>query len=195
LAILANFLPCQRYLFLKSDDLALIQRCRGGDRLAAHLLVERHQRAVFNAAFRILGRRQDAEDVTQATFLKVFEHLDGYDAKYKLFSWIYRIAVNEAIDQLHRNRQLQALDTDEEAGGGDPEELAATDLLSRRVQAGLMELAEEYRVVTVLRHFSELSYEQIADVLGIPEKTVKSRIYTARQQLKELLVARGVSWL
>ncbi len=171
-----------------------MERCRNGDRRALQLLVERYQRPVFNAAYRILGNRDDAADATQVTFLKVFEHLDSYDAKYKLFSWIYRIVVNESIDQLKRKHQLQALDDDEEAGIDGPEELAASELLSRQVQAGLMELSDEYRVVMVLRHFSECSYEQIAEVLKIPEKTVKSRIYTARQQLKGVLAARGVSW-
>ena len=178
----------------ESHDLALIERCRGGDRRALQLLVESYQRQVFNAAFRILGNREDAADATQITFLKVFEHLDSYDARYKLFSWIYRIVVNESIDQLHRSRQLQSLDDDEESGADGPEECAASALLSRRVQVGLMELQEEYRVVLVLRHFSDCSYEQIGDILQLPEKTVKSRIYTARQRLKELLSAKGVNW-
>jgi len=180
-------------LLLSSDDLALIERCRSGDRRALQLLVERYQRPVLNAAFRILGNREDAADATQTTFLKVFEHLDRYDAKYKLFSWIYRIAVNESIDQLHRNRQLQDLDDNEASDADGPEEQTASARLSHQVQEALMVLGEEYRVVLVLRHFSECSYEQIGEILNLPEKTVKSRIYMARQQLNSLLVARGVS--
>ena len=187
-----NFWPRQRYFCLSSDDLALVERCRGGDRRALQLLVERHQRPVFNAAFRILGNRDDAADATQVTFLKVFEHLDSYDAKYKLFSWIYRIVVNESINQLHRSREYQALDEEQTTTVDGPEERNAADALARQIQASLMELQEDYRVVIALRHFSECSYEQIGDILQLPEKTVKSRIYMARQRLKELLEAKGV---
>jgi RNA polymerase sigma-70 factor (ECF subfamily) len=174
-------------------DLELIERCRRGDRKALLQLVEGYQRAVWNAAFRILGNRDDAADVAQTTFLKVFEHLDRYDAAHKLFSWIYRIAVNEAIDQLHRRRQFADIDDERAADTAGPEEDTGTARLSRRVQEGLMELPEDYRAVLVLRHFSECSYEEIAAILRIPEKTVKSRLYSARQLLRERLAAQGVT--
>jgi RNA polymerase sigma-70 factor (ECF subfamily) len=176
----------------ESGDLELIGRCRGGDRKALAELVERHQRPVFQAAYRILGNREDAADVTQATFLKVLENLDRYDAGHKLFSWIYRIAINEAIDQLHRIRRHEPLEDDRAAAGDGPEESTGAKRLSRHVQEGLMGLPEDYRVVLVLRHFTECSYEQIAAILQIPEKTVKSRIYSARQLMKERLLAAGV---
>ena len=178
---------------MSSEDFALVERCRSGDRFALHALVSRYQRPVFNAAYRILGNTDDAADATQITFLKVFENLDSYDAQYKLFSWIYRIVVNESINQLHRARQMQPLDEDDEPGGDDPEQHAADGMLSRQTQVCLMALPEEYRVVLVLRHFSECSYAQICDILQLPEKTVKSRIYIARQQLRKLLVDSGVN--
>jgi RNA polymerase sigma-70 factor (ECF subfamily) len=164
----------------EKGDLDLVERCRRGDRRALLELVEAYQRPVWNAAYRILGNRDDAADVTQTTFLKVF-------------SWIYRIAVNEAIDQLHRSRQFDELVDDRASPAAGPEDQTGSGQLSRRVQEGLMELPEDYRVVLVLRHFSECSYEQIAAILRIPEKTVKSRLYSARQLLKERLENQGVS--
>ena len=175
-----------------SRERALVEKCRRGDRQALGQLVGQYERPLFNAAYRILGNPDDAADVTQVAFLKAFEHLDQYDPKYKFFSWIYRIAVNESINQAKRHKNQQSLGDKDFAGPGGPEtELAAGDL-SREIQRGLMALTEDYRTVIVLRHFSDFSYRQISDILQIPEKTVKSRLYSARQQMKEKLQARGV---
>jgi RNA polymerase sigma-70 factor (ECF subfamily) len=147
---------------------------------------------MFNAAYRILGNPDDAADATQSAFLKAFENLHRYDPKYKFFSWIYRIAVNESINQLKRSRRQQPLD--EHEAGNDPGPVHAVEAgdLSREIQDGLMGLSEDYRTVIVLRHFSECSYRQISEILQIPEKTVKSRLYSARQLMKDRLVAHGV---
>ena len=176
----------------EGSDLALIERCRRGEHAAAAELIARFQKPVFRVAYRVLGDQDEANDVAQTTFLKVFENIARFDPSHKLFSWIYRIAINEALDQLQRGRRHVALEDEWAAAGDGPEELTGSDRISRRVQAALMELSEDYRVVLVLRHFSECSYEQIAGILSIPEKTVKSRIYSARQQLKDRLLADGI---
>ena len=173
-------------------DQALIERCQRGDRKALEELVGHYEKPVFNAAYRILGNPDDAADATQVVFMKAFEHLGQYDPKYKFFSWIYRIAVNEAINQLKRARNQQPLDDTEVAGTRGPDASAEAGDLSREIQEGLMQLTEDYRTVVVLRHFSECSYRQISDILQIPEKTVKSRLYSARQIMKDALQARGV---
>ncbi|MFC1696639.1 RNA polymerase sigma factor, partial [Pseudomonadota bacterium] len=102
------------------------------------------------------------------------------------------IAVNEAINQLKRGRNQQPLDDTEVAGTRGPDASVEAGDLSREIQEGLMQLTEDYRTVVVLRHFSECSYRQISDILQIPEKTVKSRLYSARQIMKDTLQARGV---
>ena len=175
-----------------NQDLELIQKCKRGDRRALGQLLETYERPVYNAAYRIVGNPDDAADVTQAVFLKVFERLDQYDSKYRFFSWIYRIAINEAINYLNRIRKQQPLNDNELANTRGPEELVQSGDLSRGVQDGLMELQENYRVVVVLRHFSDCSYRQISDILHIPEKTVKSRLYSARQIMKESLQSKGI---
>ncbi len=170
-----------------SRDQALIKRCQQGDRRALEELLEHYQRPVYNAAFRMLGNPQDAADVTQVVFLKVFEHLGRYNPQFKFFSWIYRIAINETINQLNRSKREQVLDEAQASADRGPAEKTEAALQSKRVQAAMMKLQEDYRTVIVLRHFSEMSYREISEVLHIPEITVKSRLYTARQQLKDIL--------
>ena len=177
---------------VNSRDHALVDRCRNGDRQALEALVGTYQKPVYNAAYRILGNPDDAADVTQAAFLKAFENLDGYDPKYKFFSWIYRIAVNESINQLKRIRKQQPLDEGEAADDPGPDDEVEAGNLSREIQDGLMALNVEYRSVIVLRHFSDCSYRQISEILQIPEKTVKSRLYSARQLMKDQLLANGI---
>ena len=173
-------------------DQALVERCLRGERKALEELVGQYERPIYNAAYRILGNPDDAADATQVVFMKAFEHLGQYDPKYKFFSWIYRIAVNEAINQLKRGRNQQPLDDTEVAGTRGPEANVEAGDLYREIQDGLMRLSEDYRTVIVLRHFSECSYQQISEILQIPEKTVKSRLYSARQVMKDTLQSRGV---
>jgi len=170
-----------------SRDQILIKRCQQGDRRALEELLEQYQRPVFNAAFRMLGNPEDASDITQSVFLKAFENLDRYNPKYKFFSWIYRIAINESINQINRGKREQVLDETQPSATRGPVEQTESDALSQRVQEALMALQEDYRVVIVLRHFSELSYREISEILHIPEITVKSRLYSARQLLKDRL--------
>jgi len=173
-------------------DQVLIEKCRKGDRRALEELVQTYQRPVYNAAYRMLGNADEAADVAQASFLKVFENLERYNPNYKFFSWIYRIAINESIDRINKGKKQQVLDESQASSEPGPERLADSDDRSRRVQAVLMGLPEDYRTVVVLRHFSDCSYREISEVLHIPEKTVKSRLYTARQQMKDMLEAEGV---
>jgi RNA polymerase sigma-70 factor (ECF subfamily) len=182
----------------EDQDASLISSCRRGDRDALGVLVSRYEKPVFNAAYRMLGNKVEASDVTQNVFVKVFEHLDGYESKFRFFSWIYRIALNESIDQLQRRQRL-------ESAGGDgfiddqaasttvgPEDQVNASQLHDFVQAALMELQQDYRAVIVLRHFADCSYEQMAEILHVPEKTIKSRLYSARQAMKEKLTAKGI---
>ena len=174
------------------SDTALVNDCKRGDPEALRSLVSRYERPVYNAAYRMMGNRDDAADVTQAAFLKVFEHLDRYDSKYKFFSWIYRIAINESIDQLKRRGTQQQLDDQQVSNERGPEDMAVASALCDSVQVVLMELQQDYRAVIVLRHFGEFSYQQISEILQIPEKTVKSRLYSSRQVMKQKLCEQGI---
>ena len=169
-----------------SDDEGLVRRCQQGDPEAFEELVVRHQRVLFNVALRLLGSYEDARDATQTAFVKAYQHLGTFDPGQRFFSWIYRILKNECLNVLRARRPSQPVPLDWPAAAvPDTLESAQRD---RAVQTAILALTTEYREVLVLRHFTELTYEEIAGVLGVPVKTVKSRLYTARQRLGELLM-------
>lgn len=175
---------------IEDPDRAMVQRCRNGDREALGGLVTRYQRPLYNAAYRILGNAEDAADVTQAVYLRIVAQLDDYDPSHKFFSWIYRIAVNESLNLLRRNGREEPLEEDAEWPDGesaDPQWRAQEAQTSRRIQRALMAMTAEHRMVVTLRHFSDCSYREIGWILGLEEKTVKSRLFEARQRLRELL--------
>ena len=171
----------------KDRDADLVNDCKRGDRRAMAQLVSQYERPVYNAAYRILGNADDAADTTQTVFLKVFEHIGDYDPKFRFFSWIYRISINESLNQVKKQRHQEPLAESQASPWRSPEEHMESEKLSDRVQGALMELNGEYRTVVVLKHMSGCSYQQISDILQIPEKTVKSRLYTARQLMKKSL--------
>jgi len=171
----------------KDEDTALVKSCQRGDRRAMSQLVRQYQGPVFNAAYRILGNRDDAADATQTVFLKVFEHIDDYNQKFKFFSWVYRIAINESLNQVKKRRAQESLDDGQASPWQGPAEELDSTQLCKKVQGALMLLNDEYRTVVVLKHMSGCSYHQISEILQLPEKTVKSRLYSARQLMKETL--------
>ncbi len=173
-------------------DRALVERCKRGDRRALEQLVKHYEKPIYNAAIRILGNPDDAADATQATFLKAFMRIEQFDPAYNFFSWIYRIVINESLDQSKYGKRQQPLDGSEIAASRGPEARAEADNLFREVQDELMKLKTKYRVVIMLRHFADCNYGQISEVLQIPEKLVKSRLYSARQLMRASLLARGV---
>jgi RNA polymerase sigma-70 factor, ECF subfamily len=173
-----------------NDDLdrALVRRCLDGEWAAGDELADRYYRSVFNIALRLVGNVQDAEDVTQTVFGNVFAGLDSYDPGYRFFSWIYRMTVNESLNTLKRRRNVVSLDGsfDFAAPGGLSESAVEAE---DRVGRALLELKPDDRAVVVLRHFVSFSYEEISNVLGVPVKTVKSRLFTARERLRQALLA------
>lgn len=176
----------------KPGEKALIDKCKHGDPKALEALISRYEKPVFNAAYRMLNSSEDAQDVTQTVFLKVFENLDRYDPHFRFFSWIYRIALNESINCLKKQNRLSPLDMEPASQADDPEAEADTEQQHDRIQMALMTLKQEYRTVIILKHFLECSYVEISQILDIPEKKVKSRLYTGRQKLKDALSAPGL---
>jgi len=176
----------------EDDDRLLIDRYLSGDRQAFTALVVRYQRVVYNAAFWILRKHEDANDISQTVFLKVAERAEEYDPRYKFFSWIYRITVNESLNLQRQHRREDELDDDVDPAGEEgagPERQAIAAQLSRDLRRAMLTLPTNDRMVLTLRHFSECSYEDMAQILGIDEKTVKSRLFEARRRLRGLLPA------
>lgn len=171
-------------------DRALIERYRKGDREAFTELMVRYQRPIYNAALWMLRRAEDASDIAQIVFLRVAEHVDDYDPQYRFFSWIYRIAVNESLNLLRRNGSEDTLEDDSdipEPESSNPEARLSESERAARVGQAMKSMSTMDRTVLTLRHFSECSYQEIAEILEIDETTVKSRLYEARQRLRGLL--------
>jgi RNA polymerase sigma-70 factor (ECF subfamily) len=175
----------------EESDGQLVSRARSGDRKAFDTLVRRYEKTVFNAALRMLHDREECRDVTQTVFLNVYTHLADYDPSHKFYSWIYRIALNESIKSLQRRKPTAALDLEAADSAPGPERLFGQFQLNDGLAAAIMSLRTEYRAVIVLRHFMDCSYEDIAAILDLPEKTVKSRLFSARQLLKTAMETRG----
>ena len=176
----------------EDDDRLLLDRYLSGDRQAFTTLVVRYQRVVYNAAFWILRKHEDANDISQTVFLKVAERAEEYDPRYKFFSWIYRITVNESLNLQRRHGREDELDDDVDPAGEErdgPERKAIAAQLSRDLRRAMLTLPTNDRLVLTLRHFSECSYEDMAQILGIDEKTVKSRLFEARRRMRGLLPA------
>ena len=173
------------------QDRALVRQYLDGIPHAAGSLVDRYERRLFNVAFRMLGNVQDAEDVTQTALCNAFFSMQSYDPQYRFFSWIYRMTVNESLNQLKRRRPMVTLEDRfaiPERGAAADDALEAED----RVGKALMDLKPDDRAVVVLHHFVSLSYEEMADVLEVPARTVKSRLFTARERLRLTLLQQGV---
>jgi RNA polymerase sigma-70 factor (ECF subfamily) len=174
-------------------DEELIRQSLEGNREAFGRLVDKYQRTVYNIALRMVHDTVDAEDVSQLAFVRAFQKLKTFNPKYKFFSWLYRITVNEALNFLKQKKQLEPYDEES------PGELAESEVVEgekeeveRKIQDGLMELKVDHRAVVVLKHLQGLSYAEIAQILEIPEKTVKSRLFTARTILKNILLNKGL---
>jgi RNA polymerase sigma-70 factor (ECF subfamily) len=178
---------------MKEDDpdRVCVERCLGGDLDAFGTLIDRYERPVFHAVLHMVGNREDAREICQQVFMKAFEHLASYDPERKFFSWIYRAAMNESINHLRARHPAEPLSEALETRDANPAERFESTERTNHLQDAVMGLAHNYRAVVILRHFLHLSYREVAEVLDVPEKVVKSRLFTARQLLREALEARG----
>ncbi len=185
-------------------DADLVQRARGGDLVAMEELVSRYERAVYSLARRIVGHDEDAQDVTQQTFLDAIEHLGTFRAESKFSTWLLRIATYAALKILRKRRGLElvSLEAATEPQGDDgaiphpefiadwrqsPQELAAHAETRRLIEEALEQLDEKHRLVFLLRDVEGFSVRETAEALGISEVNVKVRLLRARLQLRERL--------
>lgn len=186
-----------------AEEARLVRRLRRRDEEAFAALVEQYQNRVFALVFRMLGDRGEAEDLAQEVFVTVFKSIDSFRGDARLSTWIYRIATNHTKNRIkylqrrHHNRTQDIEDTRETDLSGTwdgapsrPDRVAEGRQMERLIQQALAELDEDHRVVIVLRDVDHLSYGDIAEILGVAEGTVKSRLFRARAALKSLLEAR-----
>lgn len=180
------------------DDRTLVARILGGDRDRFADLVARYEKRVVNYVYRITHRYEDAHDLTQEIFVKVFLALDRYDPKYQFSTWLFRIAQNSAIDALRKKGVSEvplARPNDEEEGkerefaddGVSPYRALKNKQLSVAIDDAVDQLPADYRELIQLRHFAEMSYEEIATMKKLPLGTVKNKLFRARNLLKDAL--------
>jgi RNA polymerase sigma-70 factor (ECF subfamily) len=177
---------------MSPDDETLVRDCLDGNERAFETLLERYERKVFNGALRMLNNRDDAKDITQAVFLKVYENLGRFDPRYKFFSWIYRIMVNESINLIRRRKPADPIDEALPAMQLSPLDSLRGAELGEAIQEALMSLKPDYRSVIILRHFHDCSYQEMSRILEIREETVKSRLFSARRILRDRILRKGV---
>ena len=175
----------------RDDDAMLIEACLRGDRRAFDKLVDRYEGPLFSAAYRITGSVEDAMDATQSAFVNAYEKLHTFDPTYRFFSWIYRIAVNQSLNLVGRRKEQTELEEDTATERRGPAEIFDATEARGQLKRALDALEPNYRTVIVLKHLEGFSYREIGELLEIPEKTVKSRLFTARQRLRVILTERG----
>jgi len=179
------------------EDAELVRRCLSGDQRACRDLVRRYERPVYSVLMRVVRSAEDAEDLVQETFVRVFRALDRYDTERPFAAWVFTIASRLAIDQLRRRRlktvsltvsepgSTEERELDVEDPGLKPDEVTSHGEEEDRAARLIAGLPEHYRIVVMLRHQQDLSYEEIAEALNLPLGTVKARIHRARALLKD----------
>lgn len=180
-----------------TDDALLVERAQAGDRHAFGELVGRYQDRVFNALVALLGCREEARDAAQDAFVQAWRKLDAFRGDSQFYTWLYRIAMNQGLSRRRKRRPAMSLDQQKQEAGAEPTDpggnpAAALDAAENiaQVRAALDELADEHRQILVLREIEGFAYEEIAETLELPVGTVRSRLFRARAQLKEILAAK-----
>jgi RNA polymerase sigma-70 factor, ECF subfamily len=183
-----------------SEELPIVERARSGDVAAFTELVNRYERKIYRLAKNITQNDDDAEDVLQETFLKAYSHLNNFEGHSKFYTWLVRIAVNEALMKLRKRKTDKTVPLDEPQDTGedtvvreiavwddDPEKRFGRDEIRRILDSAIQSLKPAFRTVFILRDIEELSTEETAETLGISVPAVKSRLLRARLQLREKL--------
>ncbi len=184
---------------VREEDIQLITRARSGDETAFRALLDKYERAVYSICLRMIRNRDEAADLAQEAFIKVFAMLERYNPSYAFSSWLFKITSNLCIDYL-RKRRIETFAMDEPISGDhgdiqrqyeapdlDPEQRYIRNEKMERLGEAIENLPPHYRIMLILRHQENLSYEEIADSLDIPLGTVKARIHRAREMLKASL--------
>ena len=180
---------------MSHDERELIEKVRKGDQEAFARLVDLHRDRIYRLVRGLLKDADEAEDVTQEVFVKAFYRISSYKGDSAFFTWLYRVAVNASTDWRKKWRRRKGLSLEDGPTGAEgirdegprPERLAHGRDLGRRLERALAELPEKYRTILVLREYEGLSYEEIARVLELRKGTVESRLFRARERLREMM--------
>lgn len=188
---------------MDQNERLLISKAKAGDVEAFEQLIEAYQKKVYNLALRMTGNQDDAADLAQEAFIRVFRSISGFKEQSSFSTWVYRITTNVCLDEIRKRKNRKVISIDEEIHMDEgeikrqviseeplPDELAEREELRSIVNAAINSLPEDQRIVLTLRDLNSLSYDEIAKILDCPGGTVKSRINRARQALRNVLSAR-----
>lgn len=182
-------------MLIDSDEI-LVVKATAGDSKSLESLVFRYQKKIFSFIFRMVFSVEDARDLTQEVFIQVFLSLDKFRGEAKFSTWLYRIASNKSLDFLRRDQKMKIIDTSKidtlalmgpSLNGNNPEQVFLQEEKIRRLRRLIAGLPDKYRLTLVLFHYENLTYQQIAETLDIPVKTVATRLYRSKLILKEQL--------
>jgi RNA polymerase sigma-70 factor (ECF subfamily) len=183
-------------------DEELVSRSMGGDPESFNQLIKRWERPIYALAYRTIGREDDARDVVQETFLRAFRGLSGFKGQAKFSSWLYRITLNLCRDWMRRQRRAPVIATPDGVDlvelAGESEHVETADAavarkdLSRAVARAMTALPEEQRAAIILKEYHDLTFQEIADLLGCPLSTVKTRLYQGLSVLRKELERNGI---
>lgn len=189
--------------YKEHSDQELVRLCLKSDERAARELVERFQRPVFSLVYRMVRDRELAEDLTQEVFVRTFNNLRRYDRSYKFSSWLFKIAYNLTVDHLRKKRlktismhgspdavtpeRQEATSISLESDGERPDAMTESKELAGYLEEAIGKLRPEYRTAILLRHVEGRAYEEISAIMGVPLGTVKTYIFRARRELRDLL--------
>lgn len=177
---------------MDNEDSLLVNQCLNGDGKAFEKIIQKYYKPVYRLACRLVKYTDDAEDITQSAFVKAYEKLNTYNPKYKFFSWLYRITINESLNFLKEKKHNTDINEDYLADSENPDDIFDQSENSKKIENALYELDMLYRLPLVLKHFLSYSYKELSYLLDVPEKTVKSRLFTGRQLLKDILIKNGL---
>ena len=173
-------------------EAALVHRAQAGDTGAFDELVGIYGPRIYNVILRMVGNREDARDLTQITFLNVWRSIGRVDPQRRISCWIYQVALNQARNAIRDRKPRVALSERVADPGPSPEVSADRAEQGRILQEGLLVLGEADRDLLVLRYFGQLGLDEMSRVLEVPEKTIKSRLFSARRKLGRELMKRGL---
>lgn len=189
---------------VEETDKNLVIRAQNGEERAFRLLVERYQRKVYSVAYSMVRHQEDAMDLSQEAFIKAYRNLARFQGSSSFYTWIYRITVNLCIDYLRKSGRVQSVDYDDRIGrdnsevdgdgsilptrlDADPSRSLMRKELIEKMQHALETLSENHRAILLLREVEGLSYEEMAEVLGVSKGTVMSRLHHARKNMQSAL--------
>jgi RNA polymerase sigma-70 factor (ECF subfamily) len=184
----------------EDPDAAMVAAVLDGDPEAYRVLVERYERRIYHVVYGMVRSPEDAKDLAQDAFIKAFQNLHRFRLESKFYTWLCRIAMNVAIDHLRKQKHRRHSEFDDSRGGSegaqvvrlhsakdDPAANVARSQLNKTIMDAVETLPDDQKQVLILRELEDMPYKEIAEVLGIPEGTVMSRLYYARRRLQEML--------